>query len=170
MKICVKCQKEPRAGKTQAYCKACLSDYMKAWRKKNPEKMKAANRRSYEKHREQRLEDASIYRMKHSGEIRQAAALSRAAKRQLIDKLKASPCVDCGGSFPPVAMDFDHVRGTKKFNIAKIGGSQMSTEVLLEEVAKCELVCANCHRVRTQQRGQGWYGGNPAKVVGDAVH
>lgn len=164
MKVCVKCQASPRIGKTQAYCKICLADYMKEWRKKNPARVKALNRATYTKYHERRLEEASVYREGHALEIRQSAATSRATKRRLIDELKAqSSCADCGGRFPPVAMDFDHVRGVKKFNIAKIGGSQMSTETLLEEIAKCELVCANCHRVRTQRRGQGWHGGNPSK-------
>lgn len=64
--------------------------------------------------------------------------------------LKAHPCQDCGQTFPPAAMDFDHVRGEKTGNIA-----QMFTTAwpkVLVEVAKCDLVCANCHRLRTDVR------------------
>lgn len=60
------------------------------------------------------------------------------------------PCVDCGRCFPAAAMDFDHVRGSKYLSIAKMYTS--SWERVLVEVAKCELVCANCHRIRTQAR------------------
>lgn len=63
--------------------------------------------------------------------------------------LKADPCTDCGRSYPAVAMDFDHVRGEKVAGI-----SQMwcwNHEKVLVELAKCDLVCANCHRVRTHQ-------------------
>ena len=65
-------------------------------------------------------------------------------------ELKSNPCRDCGGTFPPVAMDFDHVRGVKVTDLARM--SQMSWDLVLDEVAKCDLVCANCHRVRTQSR------------------
>src|SRR5437016_6236950 len=53
--------------------------------------------------------------------------------------LKQGPCLDCGKQFPPVAMDFDHVRGMKLRNI----GIAQTLEQLQVEVAKCELVCAN---------------------------
>lgn len=67
-----------------------------------------------------------------------------------IDVLRDSPCVDCGETFPPEAMDFDHVWGEK---VKEIG--QMwcySRDRVLAEIEKCELVCANCHRERTVQR------------------
>lgn len=57
--------------------------------------------------------------------------------------------MDCGGKFPPVAMDFDHVRGTK---VRGIGRGRFTREALLAEMAKCDIVCAVCHRLRTQRR------------------
>ena len=48
-------------------------------------------------------------------------------------------------------MDFDHVRGEKVANVSSIW-SRKSWEAVLEEVAKCEVVCANCHRLRTWSR------------------
>lgn len=66
--------------------------------------------------------------------------------RAMLDELKGStPCLDCGGSFKPAQMDFDHL-GDKTANIAQLVGG--TTEALLEELGKCHLVCANCHRVR----------------------
>lgn len=65
-------------------------------------------------------------------------------------KIKSVPCKDCGQNFPPYVMDFDHVSGIKKFSIAnKVGGTW---KALTEEIAKCEVVCSNCHRIRTWQR------------------
>lgn len=66
--------------------------------------------------------------------------------------MKNNPCRDCGDCFPPEAMDFDHVRGKKIASIAQMR-SRAWTQVLIE-LAKCELVCANCHRIRTWQRKQ----------------
>ncbi len=48
-------------------------------------------------------------------------------------------------------MEFDHL-GDKIMDIARMTNSGCSVERLLAEVAKCELVCANCHRVRTWNR------------------
>lgn len=69
-----------------------------------------------------------------------------------IDLIKSAPCSDCGQTFPTVCMDFDHIRGEKLGNIATMINNCTSRESIFEEIAKCELVCANCHRLRTHQR------------------
>ena|ERR1017187_8960798 len=74
--------------------------------------------------------------------------------RERLDKIKSVPCMDCGGSFPPECMDFDHVHGDKVYAVSDLAyGSGGSNWSLVEaEIAKCEIVCANCHRIRTKQR------------------
>lgn len=72
------------------------------------------------------------------------------ARRALIGGYKARPCMDCGGRFPPEAMDFDHVRGEKLFSVGQAGSR--SLQDIFDEMEKCGLVCANCHRVRTRKR------------------
>lgn len=67
---------------------------------------------------------------------------------EYLNELKKQPCTDCKQFFEPICMDFDHVRGEKKFNISQ--GKSYKKEVIMEELTKCELVCANCHRFRTQ--------------------
>ncbi len=66
------------------------------------------------------------------------------------------PCLDCGGVFPFIAMDFDHrPKEEKCFNISTRGDLKATPERIAKwekEIAKCDLVCANCHRVRTQDR------------------
>jgi len=66
--------------------------------------------------------------------------------------LKEAPCTDCGNTFPSCAMDFDHVRGSKKFKISDM--YTYSKAQIDKELKKCELVCANCHRARTHSRKQ----------------
>jgi len=64
--------------------------------------------------------------------------------------LKAGPCADCRHKFPPECMDWDHVRGRK---LADVGTLRCRVrDVILKEIAKCDLVCANCHRIRTTRR------------------
>jgi hypothetical protein len=60
-------------------------------------------------------------------------------------------CTDCRKLLPYYALDYDHVRGQKKFNIAK-GCSEQTVSAIIEELKKCELVCRNCHAMRTQLR------------------
>jgi hypothetical protein len=70
--------------------------------------------------------------------------------RLFIQSLKNKPCADCGNSFHPAVMEFDHLRD-KKFTISK-KPSKKSRRKLLDEISKCEIVCANCHRMRTVRR------------------
>jgi hypothetical protein len=74
-------------------------------------------------------------------------------KREIINSFKNQPCADCGVSYPSVIMDFDHVRGEKLFNIGSAGPGK-SLSVLEAEIAKCDVVCANCHRLRTALNGK----------------
>lgn len=73
-------------------------------------------------------------------------------------ELKNNPCMDCGGSFHYSAMDFDHRDKTSK--VKNVGHIVSSMRLLLEEIAKCDLVCANCHRIRTWKRLRGWGSGS----------
>lgn len=69
--------------------------------------------------------------------------------RRVIRELKSStPCADCKRKYPHYVMDFDHVRGKKVHNISTLMRKRLVAKVWLE-IAKCELVCANCHRART---------------------
>lgn len=74
------------------------------------------------------------------------------AQARLLDRLRDRPCGDCGGSFPSCAMDFDHRDPTeKRYTVTRMIG-RAGTARILEEVAKCDIVCANCHRLRTFRR------------------
>lgn len=138
MKQCVKClQEKPlidfvvsKSTKSgfKAYCKECQKNQQRKYFLANREK-----RRSQIK-------------------INMRAWKTRL--KQEIDAYKARPCLDCGNTFPVCCMDFDHLDGTKKVdNIsAMISNRTTSREKIYEEISKCELVCSNCHRIRTHQR------------------
>lgn len=72
--------------------------------------------------------------------------------KSIIQDKKQNPCTDCGECFPSICMDFDHTRGKKSFEISKAYRLANTPNRLLEEIQKCDLVCANCHRDRTQSR------------------
>ena len=76
---------------------------------------------------------------------------SGAVKLGIITKAKTQPCTDCGQSFQPSAMEFDHLpEFVKMFELGR--WKFHSVEAVLMEMAKCEVVCANCHRARTAAR------------------
>ena len=63
---------------------------------------------------------------------------------------KNVPCMDCKASYPHYVMDFDHQRD-KCFTIAKAVAERRPISVILNEIEKCEVVCSNCHRIRTHR-------------------
>ena len=68
--------------------------------------------------------------------------------RQLINDLKHRPCKDCNGWFEPCQMEFDHRNpADKKYEVGNMKGNSIKT--ILTEVSKCDIVCSNCHRLRT---------------------
>lgn len=76
----------------------------------------------------------------------------RSYAKKFVDKFKSMfPCADCKKKYSSICMDFDHVRG-KVANISTLVNVGASMASLREEIKKCELVCSNCHRVRTRDR------------------
>jgi len=79
-------------------------------------------------------------------------AKQKAYLAQYIRDLKEKiPCMDCGINYPYYVMDFDHVRGKKHANVMELIPT-LSKKRIDQEIAKCELVCSNCHRKRTHFR------------------
>ncbi len=83
---------------------------------------------------------------------RRRESSARAAKFVRQYKLANSRCMDCGLDHPPHRLDFDHCRGTKSANLSQASRHGWGEARIREEIAKCDLVCANCHRDRTEQR------------------
>jgi hypothetical protein len=99
------------------------------------------------------------YKQEHYGANRQRYVDAAGARRKvvvaertayLIGFFAEHPCVDCGET-DPVVLEFDHLRD-KEFSISS-GVRDRNWASVLDEIAKCDVVCANCHRRRTAQRG-----------------
>lgn len=74
-------------------------------------------------------------------------------RRMILREMKAQPCADCGVSYPYFVMDFDHRPGeVKVFGVAQHLHRYRTEPELRAEIAKCDVVCANCHRFRTHGR------------------
>lgn len=101
----------------------------------------AASRRHYLKHREKIKVVNAVKR-----------DLDRKSALAFLRVQKGVPCLDCGLRFPHYVMDFDHVRGSKCGNVSRMATSGRPLDALRAEIDKCEIVCSNCHRIRTYSR------------------
>lgn len=77
---------------------------------------------------------------------------SKSRNREIVlNHFKTHPCIDCGNTDIRV-LEFDHVRGTK-VNCVSVGvKDSWSVEKLIEEIDKCDVRCANCHKIITDTR------------------
>jgi len=109
----------------------------------------------YTENKDKELEYCRIYKQNNL-EKRKETGRKSAAKnliwfRGFLNEVKNVPCMDCGNIFSPCAMDFDHRNYKEKlFNISE--GQCKNEDILLQEIAKCDIVCANCHRTREHNR------------------
>jgi 5-methylcytosine-specific restriction endonuclease McrA len=75
-----------------------------------------------------------------------------AAQAFVLDHLRSHPCVDCGEG-DPIVLEFDHL-GVKRAEVSTLVSRGVRKPVLVTEIARCEVACANCHRRRTARRGR----------------
>lgn len=122
----------------------------KAWRRRNPDKIRAMTRRRMRKHGAEIQAWRRDWYAKNKARICAENRARHKEKRAFLNSLKRRPCADCRRRFPPYVMDFDHRRGTKEFMIGRLLSA--SLERLTREIEKCDVVCANCHRIRTHSR------------------
>lgn len=73
--------------------------------------------------------------------------------RALLDEEKDRACARCGVHYPICCMQFDHLPGTRKqFNLSEARSGLIPRVEVLQELKKCEVVCANCHLIREEER------------------
>lgn len=112
----------------QGYCILCDKQKQAIWYQKNKEKCVA---KAHTRNKENREEN----------------------RQYIIEHLKQNPCVVCGEK-DIVVLEFDHLRD-KKCNVSKLVGGY-SLELVKEEVSKCQVLCANCHKRKTA-KDYNWY-------------
>ncbi len=148
--LCGKCGKPPAPGfKSCRDCldKACVK--VKSWharKMQSPEYREWYRVRQREASRKMRADPAK--RMKDNAR----SQVQMRARRDLIQAIKIEKgCTDCGWRGHGEALDFDHLDPKeKKSMVSRI--KTLSLESLMAEIAKCEVVCSRCHRIRTAKR------------------
>ena len=136
MKTCTMCDEEKNldafayrnkaAGTRRAQCKSCMSDVDKD-RYKNDQARRETIKTNDSRRRQELIDKVWTYKVNH-------------------------PCTDCGFS-DPRALEFDHLpQFTKYLDVSAMVDRRFAWSKIEEEIAKCEVVCANCHRIRTHDR------------------
>jgi hypothetical protein len=104
----------------------------------------------------QKLHSAKNYKKNQREYIKNAKQRSNNKKeiviKYLIDYFSDNPCIDCGQT-NPVVLEFDHVRGKKIDDVSRMVKRGFPIKTIIEEIHKCEVRCANCHRIVTAIRG-----------------
>jgi hypothetical protein len=118
--------------KYSGYCKVCQSTRGKTYYAKRSRSRKYMEKRRVEQRTKRRRNGYFV-----------------------IDYLRSHPCVDCGEA-DPVVLDFDHRDpATKLYSICHLISGCRGLDVIIAEIAKCDVRCSNCHRRKTA-REQGW--------------
>ena len=90
--------------------------------------------------------------LKNKTSVYERSSCTRSKRRQKIQTIKDVPCVDCGIKYHYCVMQFDH-----RPEFIKVAGintllTTSTMEAVLNEIKKCDVVCANCHAMRTFKR------------------
>ncbi len=104
------------------------------YKNSDDDRQRVSSRRYYEAHKDEYL-------------ARNLA--KKKAIREWIQSQKNRPCMDCGREYPHYVMDFDHRPDQKKLYEPTRLYVLQSWRKARAEIAKCDVVCANCHRERT---------------------
>jgi hypothetical protein len=136
------------------------------YRVEHPDRAKAAHDRWYAANRERRMATRKAWEERNKVHVleqrrrryaarklehRQRHNAARLARKQALIAMLGGKCTDCGCVPHIAAFEFDHV-GTKTKNLSALLATPNLWDRAVEEAKQCELVCANCHRVRTADR------------------
>jgi hypothetical protein len=96
--------------------------------------------------------DAKLYKKNKKRRLIRARIVRHERQKWNIELKDGKECTDCRRAFPYYVLHWDHITNDKVTNVSKMIMQACSKEKILKEIAKCELVCANCHAERTFNR------------------
>jgi hypothetical protein len=116
------------------------------------------NKKRYKRNKEKELRQNKIWRRKNREHLRKydkRRNLEKYLEYKVIEFLfkGSEPCADCGKSYPTECMEWDHCHGKRGKYVAQYFQSPYNCQ---REVEKCDLVCGNCHNIRTEKRRNTW--------------
>ena len=125
------------------------------WRERNPEKVKEADRRPririYDPTKGKICRKRRLLQPGYRERINKQAIDRYRKIKEFLNQYKLEKgCNDCGYRVHPAALEFDHINGSKDFNVA----FAKSISHAKKEIKKCVVRCANCHRIRHYEEGR----------------
>jgi hypothetical protein len=93
------------------------------------------------------------WRRNNPEKSRESTMKARLQRRAALDEIKvAKGCVDCGYNAAPEALHFDHRDPSQKlFGISE--SKTRNWNLILAEIGKCDVRCANCHAIKSRRDG-----------------
>lgn len=110
------------------------------WKAANIDKMREYRRNWYERNKSTEQSKARVRGKSYK-------AQKRAEYRQfIIQYKKENPCIECGES-DFRCLDFNHIDPTQKHDdVSALVSKLVPLDIIKEEISKCNMMCANCHR------------------------
>ena len=136
-------------------------EYNKMYHEKNKEKISLRTKAFRKTHRKEANDRSKQYYINNTKHVlaRQKGYREINIKNGtsvqgwVLHKYNGIPCLDCNMVYPFCVMDFDHrPEETKSFSISRVGAYKATSDrisTVMKEIDKCDLICANCHRIRT---------------------
>ena len=91
----------------------------------------------------------------HNSNKSERTKIWQQTRRQKINDIKLTiGCAQCGFNKHPAALQFNHIKEDKLFNISQ--DVKRKWEDIINEIAKCEVLCANCHSIHSYENKHGW--------------
>lgn len=156
--ICGYCKKEfvPSSGKS-LYCSPKCR--VNRWKTDNIDKVISAQLiqnekrkgtiRPYNAEKRKQWRENKIKDIDYKNKINDSSRNRRVKIQNYLRNYKlTSGCCVCGYNSHHAALEFDHVRGIKSFNVC----NAKSIKSAIAEIIKCDVVCSNCHKIRTYDR------------------
>lgn len=121
-------------------------EYVKSWRGRNPDMVRAQRRRAQERKNDAFIARRKRYRARHREEILAKRRSQRLEIVQFIENYKSEhPCFICGEQCVP-CLDFHHAGDNKEASISQIPSRMWKLPKIQAEIDKCIVLCSNCHR------------------------
>jgi hypothetical protein len=117
----------------------------------DPERTGPGRRRSMDKQGPKAAGSKRSYYERNSDLVKQKSKEKKESMKRFVDAVKSFPCQDCESFWPVCAMQLDHREPSQKVKQVSTIINFGSWSKTVEEIMKCDLVCANCHAIRTHQ-------------------
>ena len=110
-----------------------------------PTNSKKYSRKYYKTHKKEISQSTNKWRENNPETVKKWVNNRTKERKAYFVSIKGGKCARCNGVFPNVCFDFHHnINGDK--TLVNFGWANLSIKRLKEEVNKCIMVCANCHR------------------------